>query len=372
METASGINGANTDLTPARAVSEARLARLATGLGLGDRTGECLKAFRAMTESWGTATAAELPESDVSSDGSPVEFAVGLEDDAAVQFAVEALAPGDSPADRVDAARATMARLVRRFGTDQRRWTQVADLFLPEKPATAHVAMFGAEVRSSGPVQFKVWFYPGVGGPEQAAELCRQGLAAVGLGEAWPAVVAHMPRGERLDPPVLFSLDLSADRAARVKLYFRHHASNADRLAELMAPYPGFAATPVREFCELMAAAAAADLTAQPPVTCLSFTGERPAAVGAATVYLPMWTYAPHDEAVRRRMHRALAAGGRPLEPYEQALRDVAGRPLAAGRGLHNYIAWRPGRDRPRFKAYFSPELRHIDPAARYAPDGLS
>ncbi|WPW27214.1 tryptophan dimethylallyltransferase family protein [Streptomyces atratus] len=371
MKTASGTSEANMESPlSAGAAGAARLAGLATGLGLGDRSGVCVDTFRAMTYSWGAATAGELPESDVSSDGSPVEFAVGFDDDPSLQFAVEALRPGDCPVDRVVSARATMARLVRRYGADERRWAQVADLYLPEKPATEHVAMFGAEVRQHGDAQFKVWFYPAVGGPEQAAELCERGLAAVGLGAAWDAVAAHMPRGERLDRPVMFSLDLSAAPEARVKLYFRHYATDAGRLAELMASYPGFGAGPVREFCQVMAPEAAADLSAQPPVTCLSFTGARPAAVGGATVYLPMWTYAPDDEVVRRRMNDALAACGRASAPYERALREVASRPLGTGRGIHNYVAWRPGPGRPRLKAYFSPELRHADPAARYALDG--
>ncbi|MBU6535742.1 tryptophan dimethylallyltransferase family protein [Streptomyces mayonensis] len=373
METVSGSSEA-ADTRPvrsARAAGEARLGRLASALGLGDRGGVCAEAFGAMTGSWGTATAAQLAESDVSSDGSPLEFAIGLDDDPSLQFAVEALRPGDCPVDRVVSARATMAGLVRRYGTDARRWARVADLYLPEKPATEHVAMFGAEVRRQGDAQFKVWFYPAVGGPERAAELCERGLAAVGLGAAWPAVTAHMARGERLDRPVMFSLDLSADPEARVKLYFRHYATDADGLAELMAPYPGFAVAPVRRFCETMLPEAVADLSAQPPVTCLSFTGARPATAGGATVYLPMWTYAPDDEAVRRRTKAALAACDRSSGLYERALREVASRPLDAARGIHNYVAWRPGPGRPRLKAYFSPELRHTDPTARYAIEGL-
>ncbi|MEU4798742.1 tryptophan dimethylallyltransferase family protein [Streptomyces sp. NPDC023327] len=370
MEMVSASSGTNTGPAPsARTVGAARLAALADALGPG-RRGVCVEAFDALTGSWGTATAAQLPESDVSSDGSPVEFAIGLDDDPALQFAVEALRPGDRPVDRVVSARATMAALVRRYGTDERRWARVADLYLPEKPATEHVAMFGAEVRRSGDAQFKVWFYPAVAGPERAAELCRRGLAAVGLGTAWPAVSAHMARGERLDRPVMFSLDLSADPAARVKLYFRHYATDAEGLAELMAPHPGFAPAPVRKFCETMLPEAAADLSAQPPVTCLSFTGARPATAVGATVYLPMWTYAPDDEAVRHRMKEALAACHRPAGLYERALREVASRPPAAGRGIHNYVAWRPGPGRPRLKAYFSPELRHTDPSARYGLDG--
>lgn len=360
-------------LISAQDTCAARLDRLVHGLGLGDLAGEYAEAFRFMTTSWGSATPGELAESDVSSDGSPMEFAVGFDDtDVAVQFAIEAMRPGDGPRDRVTSARRLQRDLVGRYGISDRWWSEVADLFLPPDPATEHVAMYGAEARRGAPTQFKVWFYPAVRGGARSAELCERGLERLGLGQAWPAVVAHMRRDEHLDRPMLFSLDLSAGSAARVKLYFRHYDADADYMSDLMAGYPGFEWKSVLDFCTVMTENAA-DYSEQPPVTCLTFTQDEPTKAGAATLYLPMWTYAPDDEAVRRRFHQVLLASGRSTDRYDRAVSDVAGRPPASGRGIHNYVAWRPGSQQPRLKVYLSPELRHRDPAARYgikAEDG--
>ncbi|MFI9585699.1 tryptophan dimethylallyltransferase family protein [Streptomyces sp. NPDC052236] len=359
-------------LISAQAACAARLDRLTRGLGLGDRAAAYAEAFRVMTSSWGAATPQELAESDVSSDGSPMEFAVGFDDtEAAVQFAVEPMRPGDSPRDRVLAARHLMRDLVSRYRLSDRRWSEIADLFLPEDPAIEHVSMYGAEARRGAPVEFKVWFYPAVLGDSRTAELCERGLERLGLGDAWPAVVSHMRRDEHKDRPMLFSLDLSPGSAARVKLYFRHYDADADYMSELMAGYPGFLWKPVLDFCTAMTANAAS-YAQQPPVTCLSFTEDNPGKAGAATLYLPMWTYAPDDAVVRRRFHRVLAATGRRADQYDRALNDVAGRPLESGRGIHNYVAWRPGSQQPRLKVYLSPELRRMDPGTRYevAPEG--
>jgi hypothetical protein len=112
-------------------------------------------------------------------------------------------------------------------------------------------------------------------------------------------------------------------------------------------------------------------LADQAPVSCLAFTGggERP---DAATLYIPMWTYAPQDEVVRTRVCQLLLGNGGSTRLYENALRDVAGRPLHLGRGPHNYVAWRPGGRRAPVKVYLSPELRHVNPAARYRQFGVS
>ncbi|MEV4743486.1 tryptophan dimethylallyltransferase family protein [Streptomyces sp. NPDC049555] len=347
----------------ARAVCTARLVRLLRALGLADRAASCTAALRAMTGSWGTATVAGLGESDVSSDGSPLEFAVGFDDThPSLQFAVEPLAPGHAPADRAAAARHTMAALARHHGASADRHTAVADLFLPAEPATDHVAMYGAEVAHGRPVQFKVWFYLAADRP---LERCARALEHLGLGAAHTAVAAHVQRDERRDRPFLFSLDLVPGAAARVKVYFRHYEADTKYMATLMEPYPGFSAEPVADFCTILTDGRDS-LAEQAPATCLTFTGTGGPAV-AATLYLPMWTYAPHDEAVRQRFHQVLATTGRTAELYDRVLREAAARPLDSARGIHNYIAWRPGRLRPRLKVYLSPELRHTDPATRYA-----
>lgn len=352
----------------ARRVSADRLARLARGVGLDGRTtAELTGAFAALTAPWGGAAAGDLPPSDVSPDGSPAEFAVDLgAAGPVVQFAVEPLPLGGTGAPA--AARRTMATLVERYGVDDARWRAVAGLYLPERAARAHVAMYGAEAGPGRPLSFKVWFYPGVTGPDAAGELVRRGLERLGMAGAWGAVRAHARRGLRADLPILLSLDLTAGRSARVKVYFRHYAVDADGLAALMARHPGFVP---RRIGALWRSVTGDDGPGeQPPVSCLAFTAEHTARARAATLYLPLWRCAPDDEAVRARVADLLRDAGRSPERYHRGLARVAGRPLRAGRGLHSYLSWQPGHGGARLKVYWSPELRGIDPPARYGSRG--
>lgn len=352
--------------TSLRDVCTQRLERVAAALQLGAPTRDLVGVFRSMTAGWGGAPPEDLPASDVSADGSPVEVAIDLDDaDPAVQVAVEAVAPGDAPADRTAAARALMARLVRTHAADEAAWSAVADLFLPAQPAGEHVAMFGAELGKSGATRFKVWFYLDVAGAGAALDLLADGLAQLGLGTTWPAVVRHMARGASVDVPFLLSLDLLDDSAARTKIYFRHYDTSAERLAAQLASYPGFHPGSVAAFCRLMTGDAA-DFAEQPPVTSLSFVSSAPRVPGATTLYVPLWTCAPNDAVVQARVRQLLATQHRSSERYDCALAGMAGRPLDHARGIHNYISWRPAAPWPRMKIYWSPELRAPNPPPRY------
>jgi len=352
--------------TSVRDVCAQRLERVAHAFQLGELTRDLIGVFHSMTAGWGGAPSHDLPPSDVSADGSPIEVAVDLDDtDPAVQFAVEAVAPGDTPSDRTAAARALMSRLVRAHAADDAAWSAVADLFLPTQPTGQHVAMFGAELGRSSAARFKVWFYLDVAGVRRALDLLADGLARLQLGTAWPAVVRHMVRGASLDVPFLLSLDLLDGSAARTKIYFRHYDTTAERLAAQLARYPGFAPGAVAAFCRLMTGDAP-DLAEQPPVTSLSFASTATRTPGATTLYVPLWTYAPDDAAVQDRVHRLLATQRRSSERYDRALAGMAGRPLVGARGIHNYISWRPAEPWPRMKIYWSPELRATNPPPRY------
>ncbi|WP_406280429.1 tryptophan dimethylallyltransferase family protein [Embleya sp. NBC_00896] len=354
---------------PVRGTCASRLENLTRRLDLGERAEEIVAVFRTMTEPWGDARSGELPLSDVSPDGSPVEFAVDFDEaDPAVQFAVEPMTPGGTAADASSAARRMMAGLATAYGTSDERWASLADLYLPDDPAGGHVAMYGAEIRRHGPVRFKVWFYPTVEGPDRALDLLGMGLDRLGLQAAWPAVLSHVRRDARRDLPFLLSLDLSASRAARIKIYFRHYDADADYLATLLEKQPGFDPDLTTGFCRLMTGHAE-DLTVQPPVTCLTFTIADAREADAATLYVPLWTYAASDEVLRGRVCRLFASHGRSADRYEHVLGEIASRPPADGRGIHNYISWQPGRDRPRVKIYFSPELHDTNPPPRYRLD---
>ncbi|MEU4473964.1 tryptophan dimethylallyltransferase family protein [Micromonospora sp. NPDC023888] len=336
------------------------LENTARTLQLGASGTEFVAAFRAMTEHWGAAGTNDLPLSDVSPDGSPVEYAVELDGHApALQFAMEPLTAGVPARDPV-AARAIMPLLAGRYGAGTSRWSAVADRLLPDDAHGPHVAMYGAEVRAGAPIRFKAWFYLDANGPDGAFDLLFTALERMGTTHLWPVVQAHLHRVGQ-DVPFLLSLDLADDPAARVKVYFRHFAADVEEVAAVLKAYPGFEPGEVRAFCKTMTDGRRRFID-QPAVTCLSLLDAQTFERTAATLYVPLWTYAEHDGEVRRRVHRALAAWPQALHRYDSVLADIAHRGLDAGTGIHNYISWQPGRVRPRVKVYLSPEMHDVNP----------
>ena len=348
-----------------------RLHGLARSVGLTGAPERVDALFDALTGSWAAVPASALPLSDVSADGSPVEFALGLgPDPASVQLAVEPMVTGatDTFAGRSAAARATMGKLSRDYGLCPDRWNAVAGVFLPGKGGQGPAAMFGAEMGRDDSPLFKVWFYPGVAGLGSAPDLVRAGLGRLGGGGAWPAVVRHAPRGFERDVPVLFSLDITDGRPGRTKVYFRHYRMSTDELVRQLARYPGFDDGRAATFGRALTARPGGG-AAQPPVTCLSFH-DGDAEPRDITLYMPLWTGLPDDEVVRARVRGLLASQGAGVGRYDRALPHVAARPLRQARGMHNYLSWQPA-DPPRLKVYWSPELRCANPVPRYIREDL-
>src|ERR1700678_1898183 len=150
-----------------REISLPTLQALARVLGIDFADAAVAGVFDAMACPWGETRPSALPMSDVSPDGSPIEFAIDLHPDAAsVQIAVEPMATGDddTPANRTLAARSAVARIARGYGADLSRWDAIAGLYLPEDAQARHVAMLGAEIGRSQNPSFKVWLYPGICG----------------------------------------------------------------------------------------------------------------------------------------------------------------------------------------------------------------
>jgi hypothetical protein len=348
-----------------------RLRGLARSVGLTGPPERLGSLFDALTGPWATVPVSALPLSDVSADGSPVEFALTLgPGPASVQLAVEPLVTGaaDTFAGRSAAARTTMGTLSRDYGLSRDRWDAVAAVFLPGEGGQGPAAMFGGELGRDGCPLFKVWFYPGAAGQGTAPDLVRAALERLGGAGAWPAVVRHAPRGFERDVPALFSLDITDGRPGRTKVYFRHYQTSTGNLLKRLTRRPGFDDGLAAAFGRALTARADGG-AAQPPVTCLSFH-DGDAEPRDVTLYLPLWTGLPDDEVVSWRVRGALDSQGIGTDRYDRALPEIAARPLRQARGLHNYLSWQPGEP-PRLKVYLSPELRSVNPAPRYLREDL-
>jgi hypothetical protein len=350
-----------------RQMSLPTLQSLARSLGIGWPDASVAGVFDAMTDPWGETRPSALPMSDVSPDGSPIEFAIDLHPDAAsVQIAVEPMVTGDddTPANRALAARSAVARIARGYGADLGRWDAIAGLYLPEDAQSQHVAMLGAEIGRAQRPSFKVWLYPGICGIDGAPARVESGLKRLGLSAGWPTIVGHADGFEQ-DIPILFSIDLADDPFPRTKVYFRHYHTDPEHLARRLSKYRGYDSPDAGRFLSL-AASDPGDFLAQPPVTCLTFRGTAVGEPHDVTTYVPLWTSGQHDEQTRERIGRLLLRAGIPASRYETVLAQVGRRPLNLGRGIHNYLSWQPRHGSPRMKVYMSPELRSRNPPPRY------
>lgn len=349
----------------ASALCGGALERIARKFGPNGWAEQVRAAFDVLVEPWGTVPVRDLPFSDVSPDGSPVEYAITLTGDIPVlQLAVEPLVPHGDYAARAEEARRVMSRLSSHYGVHTQRWAQVAGIFLPPEGEADHVAMYGLEAVAGRPPRFKVWLYPQVRGTLRAPELVAEALVKLGLEEAWETVLGHAYRGFECDRPALFSLDLTSSATARTKVYFRHYNSSAQHMADICGAGSRRTAAAVRNFCTALTGDGG--LGAQPPVTCLTLSREGRHIRSSVTPYVPLWTAAPNDAVMRARICALLASHGTSSTRYEGTVAALAGRPLPAARGLHNYASLQLKKVGPRIKVYLSPELVSLDPPVRY------
>lgn len=339
---------------PVRELGSAALNRLGTTLGLHEGRDKLLEAFDCLTECWGGAPAEQLPYSDVSPDGSPLEFAVALDSQSpSLQFAMEPLGTGSPPTDP-HFAMSLMDTLTERYRVRAENWRDLSALLLPPEPYGQHLAMYGAEVDRRGSIRFKVWFYLDVHGKSRRYEVLNETLKTIGLADS-----RDLFREGFVGDPFLLSLDLVSDGISRVKVYIRHFASGVAELASRLAASEGLTNQRVEELC--LMAGSQPSFVSQPAVTYVSLTEQRRGPMSHASLYIPLWTYAPNDSELKTRISglRSLDKAG--VGRYHRVLGDIARRPLSSGTGIHNYVSMRPGVLGAR-KVYLSPHYHDVNP----------
>lgn len=335
-------------------LGNAALSKLSATLGLHEGQDKLLEAFACLTKCWGSATAKQLPYSDVSPDGSPLEFAVALDSHyPSLQFAMEPLRADSSPTDpRI--AMNLMESLTEKYGLTVANWTDLSALLLPTKPSSQHLAMYGAELDRHGSIKFKVWFYLDVHGRSRSYEVLREALRCIGLPEA-----SDLFQGGFSGDPFLVSLDLVANGRARVKVYLRHFVPNVDALNARLATSEGFTEKETAELCSM--AGSRPSFASQPAVTYVSVTEQSGGPVSHASLYIPLWTYASSDSEVKARISELGSLDSAGIDRYHDVLRDITRRPLHSGTGVHNYVSMRPGSFGAR-KIYLSPHFHDVNP----------
>jgi DMATS type aromatic prenyltransferase len=337
----------------------ARLSALWRALARSECPGDVKDLFTAMLAPWGDSRLPAAPAwpSDITDDHTPFEFSVAFSQ-AKPELRILVEAQGASPtlastmAAGIELNRALAAR-----GANFERFRAVEDLFLPRDPVGRFALWHAAALVPGEAPSFRVYLNPQVQGVERSYALVEEALVRLGLKDAFPALAAGARRSPPHDELRYFSLDLSADARARVKIYVYHHDATVDDLERAYSVAGNHAPGAVAELCE--AIAGTRDRLLTPPGTCFAFVqgDEAP----TATLHLPIRFYTENDGEARARIRDYFVRKEIPVEPYDQVLEAAAHRPLEAGSGLQTYASLRLGRA-PRVTVYLAPEAFRTAP----------
>lgn len=342
---------------PSACLSElgvAKLHALCEALGYeAGQTQEMAAIFRLLASSWGDrpVDAPPLWASDITDDHTPYEFSVAVDGGLPeIRFLLEVQGQPPSIAANWDAARAMNARLGAELDVELGRLAAIEDLFAPT-PACRRFSLWHAVCfPRGGAPKFKAYLNPQVRGWAEAYDLTRAALARLGLGGA------ELPPATAQDEICYFSLDLSRERGARVKVYTAHYNGTGAQIDAAVAGAKGYVPEQAAEFCQTMADAPG-PYQSRPVLTCLSFIegDNRPA---TATIHFPLRSYAPNDAAARARVLSYIHAEGASV--YDRALEAFAHRRLDDGVGMQTYVSLRQERGHRRLTVYLAPEVYDV------------
>lgn len=335
-----------------------RLDALCHAVGFGTRdTRTVRRTFELMCSPWGEQPLGRAPEwrSDITDDHTPFELSLAMEGgQPEVRFLLEAQGQPTTLRSSWEAGLALNERLHRELGVSLERFEEVKELFAP-RDARARFGLWHAVcVAPGGAPALKVYLNPFARGPEGAEELVRESLERLGCAGAWRFLsTVAMRRGHR-DVPVYFSLDLSAHRAARIKVYLAHREATAEDIEYVMSLAREYVPGESRDFCQGLQEDTGPFRGSRPTLTCLSFTSDDASRPSSVTLHFPIRCYAMSDADALRRIRPLLDVETRAL--LERAVGALARRPLKDGVGLIQWVSMRRQGGGRRATFYLSTE----------------
>jgi DMATS type aromatic prenyltransferase len=336
----------------------ARLQALCEAVGYEASDTETAKRFFSfMSSPWGSRRIGRAPpwKSDITDDHTPFELSLALEDGRPeVRFLMEAQnAHGPTTLRSTwEDGLALTERLGQEFGVRLERFNLVKDLFEPVDPR-ARFALWHAFFLKDGRADIKVYFNPAAQGPERANAVVQEALERLGLHGAWRCLSEQAMRSEGQDQIIYFSLDLSAHRAARVKIYLAHRDVSAEELEFVMSLAKEYVPGEAWVFCQALKGHTGRIETSRPLLTCLSFTSDdaRPSSV---TLHVPVRCHVANDGQTMERIRFLLDPQGHTL--LERSVRALAHRRLDAGVGLIQWASMRRQGGKIRTTVYLATE----------------
>lgn len=342
-----------------------RLRRLCLGAGFEEEIDRVLRVYRDLVSPWAERALNQRTSwiSDISDDNTPIEFSVTLADggsEVRVLFEPQAAEP------TLEAFRAAglafNERLEREYGVSLTRFRAVEGVFLPEALRGSFAVWSSAVFARGREPQFKAYFNPQANGPEDAPALVEEGLAKLGLRDAWPDLRrVVMRRGPALDELKYFALDLDSHSEARVKIYVRHHDATARDLETAASAAQSYSEGETLDFVRSMRGGDEA-LSVRAPFTCSSFTTSGAVRPAATTVYVPVCAYSHDDDVAYRRVRDYMGRQRFDVSLYDRIVYAYTNRPLSAGVGMQAWTAIRRYGASTRLTVYLATEATRVHP----------
>jgi hypothetical protein len=322
--------------------------------------------FDLLGETWAERPVAAPPAfpSDITDDHSPYEFSLAL-DGARPELRVltEATGASGTLAANWEAAMRLSERLEQRHGASLARAHRITDLFRPRRGDLRFAAWHAVSLNGPGAApDIKLYLNPDAAGVEKAPALTEEALRRLGLARAFAWVARYALRRGARDRLVYFSLDLSDQPEARVKVYVALEEATPGDVEAAMCAVPGQAPGEAGRTCVALAGGEG-PYRARPIILSLAFVAGEDTQPTAVALHVPVRCYAEDDLAVVRRVRPFLSKADADL--YQRVVTGLGGRPLDAGVGLQTYASVRHYRGRDRLTAYLSPELYAVTPPRR-------
>ncbi|KAI1385611.1 beta-eliminating lyase [Hypoxylon trugodes] len=357
----SGINGTY--------YSEAKrqISHLSRATGQDETAKEqLLDALRLSMGTWGQYSIPEEPGvsgwlSNVSNDGAPFEYSVQIDQrtgKAQLRFLVEAQPEGNTLTQLRQSTMYLNADVAQHYGTtvSLSRFGLIYDLFIPSNPEGKFVAWHSCALAKGGP-DWKIYLNPAASGQDEALSVTRKAFKRLGLESSWDLLERIMTPNDSIR---YFSLDLSDDEDARVKVYVAHPDASASEIARKnMTICPDTSSYEIERFFDVMAGGSLGPYNSKSVLSCFAFTSKAPnKPIG--TVHFPIVSHVKHDGEVQERVEKYLNAISAPTA-YREKYRGIVGavqrRPLDQGRGIHAWVSLKQDSKGVSNTFYVSPEL---------------
>lgn len=302
-----------------------------------------------MASPWGDRPIGERPSilSDITDDHTPYEFSLAFNDGRPeFRMLMEALPSDPLIQSRWEAGLELSKRLERQLGCDLTRFRAIEDLFRPSDE-WARFAMWHAVNLGDKPT-FKIYLNPNAHGSERATSLVQVALERLGVPQIFDGLPEVRPGRDQLR---YFSLDLSAEEDARIKVYFCHYNVGIADLETFMEFSRYHVSGEAAEFCRA-ASGGATRYEGLPVQTCYAFVGDD-LVPETVTLHFPVRSYAENDREAMERVASLIPTECR--SGYERMVSSFINGDLSASTGAQTYVSYRRQGGEQRVTVYLSP-----------------